>query len=243
MRRCFPIALGCAFALGAVEAGASALQVRYALVTVARQGPLGAVGTGTLDLLYPFADGAPISSAGAGLSVLPGPVALLDGTLRATSVQVRPTFPLFQLEIAWRLDLDAAVGTLLPGGTLRLPAIRGQGREIFHCKGLCSPYPLPRSQAITSLFEARTFLWSASNHLVGGALRASALVPHTFRIGGGGAGSGLTASLLVSSATEIERHVVPEPGSVSTTLGGLAALALVSARRRRARRGRATAIR
>jgi hypothetical protein len=78
---------------------------------------------------------------------------------------------------------------------------------------------------------------TAQGHLVGGELRASALASLAFSgVNQAPGGLPFLLGIHIMDAREIERVIVPEPGTLPLAGSGLAVLALVAARRRRARR-------
>lgn len=215
-------------ALGpATAASAAQIDVRYVLGVGIPSGATSAGGGGTLALRYQ----AP--SSGAGLVPLPGPVTLLGGNVdfhQTTLFSPNPTgMAVGGIRVELRLQFESALGTLRPTGTLLLPQVRGLAAgTVSVC---CNPGPIRQVLA----FDPVSFDWSAPLHLDGTQLRASALVPKRIELGRA-PGFPVDFTLTIASASEIDRHLVPEPSSLPLVSGGLAALALLAANRPRARR-------
>lgn len=226
----------CAALLCAAASHASTMEVRYRL-----DGQFGyaipglgfgglAPAQGVLRLAYPTSATGPVSSMGAIFAPLPGPVALLSGRFDVQGTETFSHNPGSMVVGAIRrtihFELAPALGTLRPGGTLLLSNLMGHGSGTQTCASFadhCEPETNGIPQPV--LFPAFTFDWNAANHLVGTSLRAAALVPKTIFLD-------VLYGLRFTTAREIDRHLVPEPGSLPLASGGLGVLALLAARRR-----------
>jgi hypothetical protein len=204
--------------------------------------------TGFLRLAYPTSATGPLSSMGAGFAPQPGPVALLSGRFDVRGTELIGHLPSSMAVAARRITvhftLANALGTLRPTGTLLLPQLSGDGSGMITCGG-SAPHCDPATAFIPQplVFDAAHFSWNAVNHLQATSLHAAALVPKSILVRAPANFPNLVAFQLVT-ASEIDRHLVPEPGSLPLAAGGLAGIALLAARRRRGRRlhMRATAI-
>lgn len=229
----------CAALLCAASSHASTMEVRYRLdgeygysIPVIGFGQL-APAQGVLRLAYPTSATGPLSSMGAAFAPLPGPVALLSGRF---DVQHTEWFsaPPDQMAVGGirrmiHFELAPALGTLRPAGTLLLSNLMGHGSGMQTCASYghhCEPETNFVPQPV--LFDF-TFDWNAASHLVGTSLRAAAFVPKIIQLD-------LLYGLRLVTAREIDRHLVPEPGSLPLAAGGFVGLALLAARRRRAHR-------